>query len=626
MGWNRGTGRHRCFAKRANLCKLIAIAGAIATTVLATAVSSLELLCSHPDDFFYTVPGTRCSSYYRCYDNQAIRFGCADGAKFDFQQQRCIRTEGTCYEPVCTGKTNGAYADASQACKRSYQCQGGSLIAMDNCPAGLVFDGTRCSPQREVVCENPAMSSSALHYETDSRCYGLSDGQHVVQDGTDCRRYLVCSDGEVQDVLECPPGYGFDERTRRCTMHSGGAARDRCNPSGADQSLQTLDNSCSFLPDGLHLAVTSRDCRTYVRCLARRQISRSDCPQMTVFNGQQCVPSFLYHCPRLDPPGDICQYRHDGYYVDPRRGCGFYVRCQGERTVEQYSCPRGLYFDETSNECRENEDSNGTCHRTPYSVDCAHRAAGYYQDFTVTPSVPIACGAYFHCHNGAKTSLRCADRYVFDGENCVPEATYQCPVADADSCRGKPNGYHKDTKAGCRAYHLCTDGHKISYLCGPGQIYADGGCTVRGQGQDAECDDDSVCAGRPDAFYADRGSQCREYYYCQRGEKLQTLTCRGSKVFDGRSCVAQGKFSCPPLDDVDAAASENCITRNCHEPMCARGGFFADYDTGCERYFFCIDGKQSTLACSADYVFNGEICVPRGSYYCPRYCIPPDAC
>uniref|UniRef100_A0A182SBV1 Chitin-binding type-2 domain-containing protein n=1 Tax=Anopheles maculatus TaxID=74869 RepID=A0A182SBV1_9DIPT len=140
------------------------------------------------------------------------------------------------------------------------------------------------------------------------------------------------------------------------------------------------------------------------------------------------------------------------------------------------------------------------------------------------------------------------------------------------------------------------------------------------------CETDTPCSERPDGYYQDRDTQCRQYYFCQRGEKLQTLTCRGSKIFDGRTCVPPDSYTCPTgVDDVDAAASENCIVRHC-EPACAKGGFFADYDSGCEQYHFCIDGKQSTLSCSANYVFNGELCVPKASYYCPRYCTPPESC
>uniref|UniRef100_A0A182V7B1 Chitin-binding type-2 domain-containing protein n=1 Tax=Anopheles merus TaxID=30066 RepID=A0A182V7B1_ANOME len=617
--------------RNVNLCKLITTAAAIATTVLARAASSLEVMCTHSDSYFYSIPGSRCTAYYRCYQNQPIQYSCTDGAMFDFYQQRCVRTEGTCYEAVCIGKTNGLYADTSQGCRRAYRCRGGKITTIEGpCPLGMLFDSATnaCAPEDSVaVCESPETTAATIRYEADARCYGLSDGNHVLPgDSANCKKYLHCRNDQVVDVLECPPGYRFDERTQRCRLSNQGS---NCRTSYQPQQLAD-ENGCSYLPDGLHLAATSHDCRAYVKCQSRRLVSRHDCPPMTVFNGQQCVPTFLYHCPRLDPPGDICHQRHDGYHVDPRKGCAYYVRCQGQRTVEQHSCPNGFHYDPAESACIESA-LDTACHRVPYSPDCIQRASGYYQDLTaMDDDVSMSpCRAYFHCHNGARTSFRCPYGYLFDGENCVAQgaSAYQCPVEDVNSCLRKPNGYYKDARAGCRAYHLCTNGHKISYLCEQGQIYAQGKCIARTV-QGVCNEPDTPCAGRPDGYYQDRDTQCRQYYFCQRGEKLQTLTCRGSKIFDGRSCVPPDGYTCPAagVDDVDAAASENCIVRHCHEPVCAKGGFFADYDSGCEQYFFCIDGKQSVLSCSDGYVFNGELCVPRASYYCPRYCTPPESC
>uniref|UniRef100_A0A182RI57 Chitin-binding type-2 domain-containing protein n=1 Tax=Anopheles funestus TaxID=62324 RepID=A0A182RI57_ANOFN len=623
--WSFGRSDAR---RKENLCKLITTAAALAMTVLARGTTAQEVSCTHSDEFFYSLPGSRCGAYYRCYQNQPIYYSCTDGAMFDFYQQRCVRTEGTCYEAICVGKTNGLYADTSQGCHRSYRCRGGKITTIENCPQGMRFDGNVCTTEEDVVCESPEATAASIRYEADPRCYGLADGNHVLpSDGLECTKYLLCADDQVLDVLECPSGYRFDERSKRCRLSSQGTS---CRTSDQFHDWKVADeNGCNFLPDGYHLAVTSYDCRSYVKCQSRRLVGRHECPSMTIFNGQQCVPSFLHHCPRLDVTGDICQHRNDGYQVDPRKGCAYYVRCQAKRTVEQHSCPNGFHYDALENVCRE-AVLDTTCHQIPYSTDCAERASGFYQDFTAMDDASLSpCRAYFHCHNGIKTAFHCEHGYVFDGENCVPQESYQCPVEDVNSCQGKPNGYYQDARAGCRAYHLCTNGNKISYLCEPGHSFIDGKCRhgVRQRTPESLCSTDTPCVERPDGYYQDRDTQCRQYYFCQRGEKLQTLTCRGSKIFDGRTCVQPDSYTCPNagVDDVDAAASENCIVRHC-EPVCTKGGFFADYDSGCERYHFCIDGKQSTLSCSGNYVFNGELCVPKASYYCPRYCTPPESC
>uniref|UniRef100_A0A182SGX5 Chitin-binding type-2 domain-containing protein n=1 Tax=Anopheles maculatus TaxID=74869 RepID=A0A182SGX5_9DIPT len=209
-------------------------------------ISSQEVTCSHSDDFFYSLPGSRCGVYYRCYQNQPIYFSCIDGAMFDFYQQRCVRTEGTCFEAICIGKTNGLYADTSQGCHRSYRCRGGKLTTIENCPQGMLFDGKICTTEENVVCESPESTAASIRYEADPRCYGLPNGNHVLPgDGMDCKKFLLCQNDQVLDVLECPSGYRYDERSKRCRLSN---QRASCRASYQDWKMAD-DSGCSILPD-----------------------------------------------------------------------------------------------------------------------------------------------------------------------------------------------------------------------------------------------------------------------------------------------------------------------------------------------------------------------------------------
>ncbi|XP_058452680.1 uncharacterized protein LOC131431154 isoform X1 [Malaya genurostris] len=568
-------------------------------------IASVDIKCTHHDEFFYAHPSTSCSSYYRCFQRQAVRYKCNDKSFFDFYQQKCVHSQGTCYEPICTGKSDGIYADTTQACRRSYQCKGGMLIRMDNCPQGHLFDGSKCVPQHEVTCERPTISAVMISFNGDDRCYGLQNGYHVIDDDQ-CRKFMICQDNNVVDILECPVGYAYDEMSRRCTFN------DDVKILGCMSNyMEETNDVCSWLPDGMHLDPTSRTCKNYIKCLDGKIVSRHDCPGSTTFNGFQCVPDFLYHCPRLALTGDICEKKIDGYYIDPRKGCSYFVRCSKQQTVEQHSCPAGFQYNPMKNLCIELYQ-DGNCHESGYSSDCVQRSAGFYQDFSDASN----CVQYFYCFNGNKTTFRCPVGFVFDGENCVSSSTYSCPSTNSDSCANKPNGYYRDSTSGCRSYFYCYEGSKTSYLCNPGQIFSHGQCIDRLE--DTFCPEDLVCFGKSDGYYHDLQSFCRNYFYCQRGEKLQTLTCRGSKMFNGNSCVSQDSYVCP---HGEAAADPllNCIPRTC-EPICSKNGFKIDYDSNCSKYFFCIDGKPTNLSCSNNYVFNGELCVSRDTYRCPKYC------
>lgn len=97
------------------------------------------------------------------------------------------------------------------------------------------------------------------------------------------------------------------------------------------------------------------------------------------------------------------------------------------------------------------------------------------------------------------------------------------------------------------------------------------------------------------------------------------LTCRNGRVFNGNSCVAKSLYTCP-VKGSSLTAELNCIPRKCK--TCNRNGFFADINSKCKNYMFCIDGKATSLSCSGNYVFSEETetCVSSDSYQCPTYC------
>ncbi|XP_055589153.1 uncharacterized protein LOC129741446 [Uranotaenia lowii] len=566
---------------------------------------AVQIRCTHRDDFLYAVPSSGCSTYYRCYHRQPIRYKCGDGAYFDYRQQKCVRNEGTCYDLLCTGKTDGAYADTTQACRRFYECSGGNLVKVDNCPLGTLFDGIECAPRQEVTCASPVDEAIGIPIPSDDRCYGRGDGFHVLEDDQ-CQKVLVCGDSSVVEVLECPEGYAYDERMKRCVFSSGLGL-----PGCASNTMDESDDICAALPEGLYLDPLSKNCKSYVKCKDGRKMARMDCSKGTVFNGAQCVPEFLYHCPRMALPGDICDKKNDGLYNDPRKGCSYFVKCENFKTVDSFSCPSGFIFDPVQNVCTE-DPGNDFCQEVGYSNDCSLRSAGFYQDF----SDQSKCSNFFYCFNGFKTILRCPANQVFDGENCVQSSSYSCPSENSDSCANKANGFYRDFSGSCRSYFQCSEGSKTSYLCKPGLIFIGGQCSDRQE--DTICEDDIMCSGKSDGYHQDLQSACRSYYYCQGGERLQTLTCRGSKIYNGHSCVSQDVYKCP----VGSAASNpylNCLPRKCN-PSCSKSGFETDYDSGCQNYFFCIDTKKTLLSCSSNYIFNGEICVPTSMYNCPKYC------
>ncbi|GAB0089157.1 neurogenic locus notch homolog protein 2 isoform X1 [Sergentomyia squamirostris] len=557
----------------------------------------IEFKCAYPDDYLYAVPGTLCRSYYKCQDGSGTQYQCPNSTVFNFFKQTCSSSSGVCYEAVCRGRKDGDFADTTHACRRAFTCRGGSLTGLIDCPTEQLFNGHSCTADA-VTCEQPESTAIAYPYAGDQRCRGLPEGHHPV--ATDCCRYIVCVNGEVSEEKTCPSGQRFDGTEHQCAP--------------ADQVPCVVHNPCLGKTNGQHADEMSTNCRDYVRCSNGVVTAKLNCGDHGVFNGKQCVPEGLYECPQdrqptPQPAFNICRTKSNGYHLDLRRGCRFYVKCTSGRIINTYECSSGNYFNTELRNCVA--DNALECHEPSPSRDCEF-SVGYFQDKTDNSD----CTRYYYCYNGLKTRLKCSEGKVFDGEDCVPKSVYQCPMAEVNFCESKPDGYYKDPSGGCRSYFSCVHGRKFTYLCAEGQIFSGSKCVDRNL--EDRCDREE-CVDKPDGYYPDQSSGCHKYFYCLRGEKITTLTCRGGKIFNGQGCVDSSLFTCNTF-------TPKCMEHSCEVDKCHRDGFFIDINSGCRNYFFCIAGKKNTLSCSEGHLFNGEICVPKQTFHCPNFCQPQKQC
>lgn len=398
--------------------------------------------------------------------------------------------------------------------------------------------------------------------------------------------------------MSCPEGFLFDRKLKICLKEQ----ETVCQNSNSENEI------CRYSLDGLHSDPFSFDCKNYVKCYNKKLVSKHRCPLATIFNGTSCIPDTLYECPRSVKFDKLCRGKNDGFHVDPRYGCSNYMKCIRNYPVEFYHCNKGLVFDPETKNC-VSKNTKSLCRYLGTSNDCMNSEPGYYQD----RSLDSSCREYYFCYNGKKTTFRCELGKVFNGENCVDERLYTCPNLDENSCDNKADGYYKD-KSGCRAYFYCSGGRKYSYVCGDGQAFDGNKCVEKRHV--SQCAPSVECTGKSDGYYQDLTSDCRNYYFCMQGDKIQLLTCRNGRLFNGQSCVSPDSYTCPR--GKLKAAKPNCLPRKCK--VCSKNGFFADLDSACRNYYFCIDGRPTFLSCSDNYVFNGEICVPKNSYQCPQYC------
>ena len=407
----------------------------------------------------------------------------------------------------------------------------------------------------------------------------------------------------VFDEIECADDYRYDEQLNQCL------------PKSDVEFCRNFErNLCQGLANGLHLDPLTANCQHYIKCSDGEFVYREKCLSETVFNGVLCVPAPLYDCPTKH--NDICKFKPSGGLTsDPRKdnGCNSYVQCNHfGKTVAEKKCSLDQYFDPNESRCVYGVNSqNRKCHTTRPAAKCEQLETGYYQD----ASIASACHRYYFCYNGNRTDFYCAVGKIFDGENCVNSSAYVCPVYNANSCELKSDGYYKDEMAGCRGYFYCAQGRKYRYLCAENEVFNGTACMQRETGQ--VCQDMNVCVDKSDGYYFDIQSNCRKYFYCLNHEIVTTLSCRGSKIFNGQKCVPADMFKCP-IENMNA--DYDCIPREKFEDKCSKSGFQADIDSGCVKYHFCIGDSINELFCKDGTVFNGEICVPKSLYTCPKYC------
>lgn len=476
-----------------------------------------------------------------------------------------------------------------------------------------MHNGRQCEAQDNVFCELPQTTSIAYPYSGDKRCVGLSDGSHVAEN-TNCHRFIVCKSNEVISDIECAENYRFHNDQRQCVPQHYVQSCDSNN----DKKL------CKGLRNGLYVDPALNDCQAFIKCQNGAFISREYCDSQAIFNGSACVPRPLYQCTTNNPHlPDICRKKPNGLLSDPRYGCTTYVKCSDGKTIQQIECASNNYFDPHLKMCvYERNKDNWKCKIDHQSNECSQLEFGFYQDKTNKSN----CRNYFFCYNGKRTNFRCPIGTIFDGESCVKIDTYICPNLNSNSCANRPNGYYKDERAGCRAYFYCSGGNKFRYLCTEQQYFNGTMCVQRNSAHNiGSCQNVSnVCTGKNDGYYSDVKSRCRKYFFCANKELLTTITCHGNKIYNGQKCVPMNMYSCPPTTTIistDNMDELNCIPRSiCENVECEKNGFYADIDSGCVKYHFCIGNKKSVLSCKEGFVFNGEVCVLQHQYTCPKYC------
>lgn len=285
------------------------------------------------------------------------------------------------------------------------------------------------------------------------------------------------------------------------------------------------DDGCAGKPDGYH-ADETEGCRKYHFCRGGSTTERGSCPDGSLFSGTMCLPAPLVSCEEPpSPPSNPCLGLPDGFHADYLHGCSQYFYCSSYSAVLRTSCPNKMVWN--GKQCVARKDA--LCLGPEHNKECHGLPTGLYQDKA------SGCAQYFFCHNGNRTLLACPKGKIFDGEVCVNEVEYVCPSRELTTCYNQIDGYRIDKESGCRAYYYCSNGLKTTYVCPSSQMFNGSTCMPS---EAYTCPyTTNVCSQKPDGYHPDFTTRCRNYFYCQDKNKLNTLSCGARKAFDGKRCV-----------------------------------------------------------------------------------------
>mgnify|MGYP002716442223 CR=1 FL=1 len=544
--------------------------------------------------------------------------------------QTCVE-DGICYEPVCTGRIDGTYADTTHDCVRSFTCKGGMLEKVNSCPPGEKYNGRLCVPSQLQKCEKPQKTAAAFFFRSKDECKSLEDGSHVVKN-TNCKNVRICLRGKTTAAFECPTNERFNGH--------------RCLP----KELVPCDDICSNKMNGIY-PDEYIDCQGYYFCLDGKVIEREQCFPGTGFNGFACVPKHLVSCSKKSFSTGKCVGLRDGFHPDYSNNCKNYFYCHNHDMVIIDNCPEGSTYN--GKRCVENSEI--LCEGPKEMKECDNLPPGLYQNKT------SGCTNYFYCNSGFGTKLSCEEGRIFNGYKCVNMDEYTC--SSPDVCDDEPDGYKQDKNTACRSYYFCSNGNKITYVCPDGFIF-NGNYCVSQDTYECPFSPSKDCVGKADGYHPDRLSNCKKYHYCLKGEKLNTLTCGGKKIFNGRGCVLEENpesvcydlFINPCSHKEDGVYSDyksdcrkyytcknemitnenwcpenygfngntclknfNCKSTVKYDTSCDGKpiGFYKDLTNDCKTYYFCFWNAKIIGVCPKGTIFNGHICIDSNYYKCP---------
>ncbi|CAD7005117.1 unnamed protein product [Ceratitis capitata] len=268
---------------------------------------------------------------------------------YDRATKKCAKStsDSYCSDP-CTTKTSGYVADPKN-CQGWYNCNGKTMLKSGLCTANLVFNSTN------KMCDYPENSSCTATFDL---CDVVPNSTPFLHE-TQCDSYYECVVQKSKTVLtikECDTGKYFDVNTGTCLPKSQVICAKYPYPKEVCGNTKLAIRN-RFVSD-------DASCRGYFYC-KDLGVGKPDtapvwgqCPESKFFDSTEeaCLPRAHVKCTE-----DRCDGRKEGYELSSTSGCKNYLLCKDNRTVEEYDCDSGTWFNALEGKCTTDYISYPTC-------------------------------------------------------------------------------------------------------------------------------------------------------------------------------------------------------------------------------------------------------------------------
>ncbi|KAL7532020.1 hypothetical protein ACHAXR_004383, partial [Thalassiosira sp. AJA248-18] len=310
-----------------------------------------------PDEYTGKAPTTRCAGYVGCVSGKQTSSvqPCASGTVFDVKSSTCTwpdkvvckvgeelldnggkggdddEDEEDEVSKFCPARYTGR-APTSQ-CKGYVQCNKGKGGLSVNCPPKTTFNSMSNLCEYNLdKCEmlagedNTTKSNEPNVNELDKFCPRDYTGRAPTKK---CAGYVDCKNGKAKRSKQCPGETKFDIMILACTYNAdmgcdalqvdeeaaisggGGGGGPTASPvTSREERIKELVVGC---PEGHTGHITLPGCQQYIWCAGGNEITKFNCPDGTLFNGQYCGWADTITCettqiPTLAPSGGPTMY------------------------------------------------------------------------------------------------------------------------------------------------------------------------------------------------------------------------------------------------------------------------------------------------------------------------------